>query len=575
MRYVGNSLMATKTLLTVVIHGEQTWIRSVLLDTEPDPNVQQDLKFYYEVLLGLGEVKIECRHQQVPATFPLTLLGASAEPPRTFPSFDKEVGFEEEQKKYLALIDRVAEMERMRAECGVAGMPVDTPRETADSFGWHPKQPPKYQAWVREILAAIHTESAAWNEDTTAIPDDHTIAWILTPIVGDVRDTKGCRILTDPDLGKYWSSRVGTELYPDIAICRRLSTVRWRVNNRRSADLARVAIEWYIEAQVLEMGNTPGVSPWIQRADEDLASVLVPFQNLGPRQTFARPDRPRMPEEEERKHPLTTILHSLEGTHVLSELTNTDVYPLKEAQWAKYLRHVFRMYGIGVDVIDAYWSGVEDVIRLWIRGGQGVDVGNKALFEKWEVVWEMIFRGRDATPNATKFQQFLDTLDAHDPITVLGMRSGQKSEIAKIWMGMFVERELVPDPKSSLNSSVLYEAIRNYVLRFLPEPFADPLLKPANIGPYLAIIGYPVKRNKQGRVVPGLRYKNPIDYMPNASQPKKDPVSILEVMQNEAKDDTFHIVTGQEVQAVCKKSEKVEKAEKQKRVDDTIHLGTL
>lgn len=563
--------MDIKTLLTVVIKGSSTWIRSVLLDAEPDLDLQQDLKFYYETLLGIGEVKIECRYQQVPATFPLSLLGASAEPPRTFPSWDKEVGSAEEQGKYLALIDRVAEMERMRTECGVTGTPQEVPKESTDSFGWHPKQPPKYQAWVREILAAIQTETTAWTEDTSAIPDDHTIAWILTPIVGDVRNTKGCRILTDPTLGKYWATRVGTELYPDLAVCRRLSTVRWRVNNRRSADLARVAIEWYIEAQVLEMGDTTGVSPWIQRADEDLASVLVPFQNLGPRQTFARPDRPRMPEEEERKHPLTTILQSLEGTHVLSELTNTDVYPLKEAQWEKYLRHVFRMYGIGTDVIDAYWSGVEDVIRLWIRGGQGVDVGSKALFEKWEVIWEMIFCGRESVPVATKFQQFLDTLDTFDPILVLGMRSGQKSEIAKIWMHMFIEREMIPDPKSSLNSSVVYEAIRNYVLRFLPETFADPLLKPANIGPFLSIIGYPVKRNKQGRVVPGLRYRNPLDYMAKPGKPQVETVSILEVMQNEAK-DTFHIVTGQEVQVVCKKSEK---AEKPKRVEDTIHLGTL
>ena len=509
--------MSTKTLITVVIEGVRTWVRSILLEAPPDERIQQDLEFYYRSILGLGDVSITHRHQQVPDTFLVSLLGASTDVPRTFPSYDKEVGSDEERVKYLALIDRVAEMERMRAECGVAGggepvKPLDT-----EEASWQPKRTPKYQAWVRDLLSTLNQQTAGvWNEDTTTIPDDHTIAWVLTAVVPDVRESKGCRILTDSTLGQYWSSRLGTDLYPDVAICRRLSTVRWRVATRRSAELARVAIEWYIEAQVLEAGDTPGVSPWIQRADEDLATVLLPFQNLGPRQTFARPGRARMAEEEEeeRKHPLTTILQSLEGGHVLSDLTHEDVYPLKEDQWNRYLRHIFRMYGIGSDVIDAYWSGVEDVIRMWIRGGQGVDVGSKALFEKWGEVWELIFKGRKTVSTAIKFQQFLDTLDAHDPIAALAMRHGQKMEIAKLWMGLFVDRELVPDPKGSLNSSLLYEAIRNYVLRFLPEPFADPLLKPANIGPCLAILGYPVKRCKQGRVVPGLRYRNPHEHIP-------------------------------------------------------------
>jgi hypothetical protein len=548
--------MTTKSLLTVVIQG--SWIRSVLLDTKPTPELQQDLEFYYRSILGLSDVSITYKCQEVPETFLLSLLGASSDPPRIFPSFDKEVASEEEKRKYLALIDRVADMERMRAECGVAGgEPASTsPTSSERTSEWEaPKRTPKYQTWVRDLLASLQSKEPTWT-DTSTIPDDDTIAWIYTPVVGDVRETRGCRIITDPELGKYWSTRLGTELYPDVAICRRLSTILWRVNTRKSAELARIAIEWYVEAQVLETGIS-GLSPWIQRADEDLAAVLLPFQNLGPRQTFARAGRDRM--EEEHKHPLTTILQGLEGTHVLSHLTNEYVYPLKEEQWTKYLRHVFRMYGIGSDVIDVYWSGVEDVIRLWIRGGQGVDVGGKALFEKWQPVWETLFCGRNVS-NDVKFQQFLDTLDSHDAIAVLSMRHGQKMDIAKLWIEIFVAKELITDSKSNLNSSILYESIRSYSMRFLPEPFADPLLKPASIGPCLAILGYPVKRTKQGRLIPGLRYRNPSEYLPKTTQVVAE-TSILEVMQNEAKEDSFCIVTGkQEIMAVC-------------GTKDTIHLG--
>jgi hypothetical protein len=65
--------------------------------------------------------------------------------------------------------------------------------------------------------------------------------------------------------------------------------------------------------------------------------------------------------------------------------------------------------------------------------------------------------------------------------------------------------------------------------------------------------GYPVARTKQGRVVTGVRYKNPLEYLPRtATSAVPEGESIVAVMQNEAKSDTFHIVTGQEVMAVCR-----------------------
>ncbi len=518
----------TKTLVTLLIGSSgPTWIRNVLLDSVPE-HLKEDMETYYRDFLGVGNVKVVYRTFEVPESFPLALLGPSE--PQTFPIFDKEVMNELEKEKYVALVERMVEMERMRVECGLSGEPASTGSST-------PTAPTgRYEAWVEELLETLRQHEPQ-KEDTRSIPDDATVAWIITPVLESERAKKGCRILTDMELGKYWASRLGTDLFPDLVICRRLSTCRWRIRNQHADLLAKAAIDWYVAGQTLIAGPLPGLSAWIQQADRDLASVLLPFQNVGLAEAFH-------PSGEDTTHSLTSILQSLEGTHILCSLTNTNtsIYKPTRDQWTRYMRHIFRMHGILTGVIDSYWQGVEDCIALWIRGGQGVDVGNTALFDAWKPIWNKLFRDRDSITIDVKFGEFLDTLDLHVPMTVIGMQSYEKMAIANIWIQMFFEEELVEDTTGILHASVLYDSVRTFVFRYCPKLAVDSVVQPTSLAPYFTTRGYASTRTKKGRFITGLRYKNPELWVPEQllhektrkrSKKKEEKISgsILETMQ--------------------------------------------
>ncbi len=552
-------------LITLFLKGDaQTWIRNLLWEEEP-PCLKEDMEIYYRDFLGVKDLEISFRIHEVPKTFPMSLLGPS-EPSRSYPMFDKEIHSDQEKEKYLALVDRMVEMERMRVECGIGMEPASVQPVSAQPVSAQP-----YESWIHTVLETLQQQQQQrQKEDTIPIPDDATIAWILTPVLEHERVKKGCRILTDGDLGRVWASRLGTELYPDLVVCRRLSTCRWRIRNRHADILAKTAIEWYVAGQSMAAGPLPGLSTWIQQADEDLASVLLPFENVGPSEPFHRPPRADVEENDTPTHPLTKILQALEGTHVLCSLTHTNIYVPTKEQWVRYLRHVFRMHGILSSLIDSNWQGVEDCIVIWIQGGQGVDVGAPALFEKWRPIWSMLSIERDSVPIATKFEEFLTTLDLHVPMTAIGLQTFEKMDIANVWVQIFIDRELVEDSEGILHASVLYDAVRTFVFRYCPQNVVESVLQPTSLAPYFKSHGYEAARTKKGRFITGLRYKNPELWVPahllhekvrkRQPQPKKKETaqtSILESLQmqtqNESKNETF-----------CLEEE-----------DGVIHLGTF
>lgn len=507
-------------LITIELRAQGAYFVRNALHTESV--CEEDVRFYYHNILGLRNYDVGVQVREVPATFTLALLGAAScnQIPKHFPSYDLEMDTEDARMRFYTLLERVCEMERMRAEYGIgtggttvsgAGLPSTPPSGPPEQ----PTSKSKYQSWVDSILRSIRLDTAAeWRdveEDASPIADSHTIAWILTPVLEEIRGMRGCRILTDGVLGVYWAPLLGTELFPDVAVCRRLSTIKWRVHNSRSAALARTAIEWYIESQMLEAVDTSGISPWIPNADKELTSVLLPFQNLGPRESFrqhvgdeAETERPRA------THPVLAILHKLEeDEHVLSGLLHSGIYQPTTEVWLKYLRHVFKINRIGSDLVDGAWGTVEDTVRVWVRGNMGVDPQRAPLFAQWEPTWNILLRDIPFEKGADRFALFVDTLDAYDPITSHTMTSSAKYELINKWIAVFVEREMEYDPKAREKATLLYSNIRDWVLQFVPMTVADNPLKPMNIGPVLTGMGYMCHKLKQGRMILNIRYKLP------------------------------------------------------------------
>lgn len=525
--------------------GDTSYVRHVLQDA---PVGLEDVQFYYHDILGLRHYQVSTHSRDVPATFTLGLLGAGShkEIPTFFPAYDIILDSEEARAKYAELLTRICEMERMRAECGLGAVREESAAAAAEPSSSSMKAPSKYKSWVDSILASIRldvpTDLVDTEADLTPIADAQTIAWVLTPVLPQIRETYGNRIITDVEIGRKWGPMLGTEMWPDIAVCRRLSTIKWRANNSRSAALARAAIEWYIEAQMLEAADGPttnGISPWIQNADSELSAVLVPFQNLGVRQAFAKGGPATTGETTATLHPVMSVLHRLEEDHLRSALTHTGILTADLPTWERYVRHILRIAGIGSDVVDRAWGAVKEVLGMWVRGDQGVDPLGPPVYAQWQTTWSLLLDDDVATDPVKvreRFRLFVETLDAYDPILAHTMSNSARYELVNKWIAVFVEKEMVADPKGRVVATLLYTDIRNWILKYLPISVADNPLKPMNIGPTLTTMGYLCHKLKKGRMILNLRYRvpptNPLAQILETGAPAAS--NVLDIMREEA-----------------------------------------
>lgn len=485
--------------------GDTFMVRSVLTTERVDI---KDVEFYYHSLLGFQSVGVTLQTREVPDSFTLSLIGGQgADIPRHFPSHDHETQ-QSGLAKYYGLIDQVCQMERMRVACGIG----QEEAVAAEGPAAKPKAS-KYMSWVNHIMEQFKMAAKSEEEEENvmlAAHDSETIAWIFTPVLHEVRDTRGSRVITNREIGCTWVNRIGTELYPDLVVRRRFSIVDWNFQHASSHKLARMAIEWYIDAHLLGEWEGDGISPWIQRADEDLGAVLTPFKQVGPRQAFpVDPDAGGAgTKSKEKVHPLLHIMRRLEGEVVLSPISQPEledeIVPLEKKVWNKFLSHTFRMHGIGTDVIETCWGPVDELLQMWMRGRFGIRLDVPALFEGWQPLWQLVVT---PNPSVERFVLFVDTLESYDTIRALSLTISEKYDIASRWIELFVERECVAEETASLPSAQLYADIRDWCLKYVPVGVFDNALKPASVGPVVTRLGYESHKTKKGRRVIGIRYK--------------------------------------------------------------------
>lgn len=500
--------------------GDQFKIRSVLWGTPVD---QEDADFYYHYLLGFQSYGVTVWNREVPESFTLSLLGANVgDVPIHFPAHDLETDAAG-VTKYFTLVDRVCEMESLRSEYGIgisgsgsssgssgcnssAHASSNARTEAADKAAFSAQT--KYQSWVKEVMASFE-EAMHTTPYNTEDHRDIAFAWMLTPVLKEIRETRGSRIVTNEDVGRHWGTKLGTDVFPDLVVSRRFSTVDWKFQHPASDALAKQAIHWYLEAQMLGTPAFSGVSQWILQADEDLAAVLGPFKHVGAQQLFSAGSAgggtgtgsaAASAGTGSKDHPLSNILRRLEGEHILCSLTNEHILLLNQAQWEKYLRHVFRAYGISTLIIETNWGAVQDTIQTWIRGSLGICTEKPALCVGWQRWWDVLVD--------SQFDAFLLTLDAHDPIQSIHMTNKQKYDLGEAWIRMYVEKEMIQDEESRIPTAPFYENLRKWVLERISLPCLENPLKPVNIGPVMTILGHPVQRTKKGRMFLGLNYRN-------------------------------------------------------------------
>jgi hypothetical protein len=499
----------------------ETFIRSVILG-ENQVALQTDLEFYYRTLLGFEGCEVIIQKRPVPPTFTLRLIGATAnEPPKAFPSHD--IRNPADPAKLDRLIESVCEMERMRAELGVGtdAMPMEPKPATDEDFfaggfrNMMSRTRSKYDEWLTGILQSIQQEMPDDHESMNAIENRKYIAaYVLTPALKEVREARGCRILFNQEIGEYWNDRLGTELFPDLVVSRRLSVFPWRFRGPQSLDLVRATVAWYVAAQKQpdQMGSSSsssGVSGWIPSADHELVRLIAPFADVGAGAVFRESED--APGYETATNPLAHLLEMMEKSHVRSAHAHANTFIPTRAQWERYIRVLARTTGLSSEKITTYWGLATTVVARWVREKQGfqISIGAPAPVAEWQDLWEIVWNtASDRIPMKDRFDTLLATLDANNPIIGLTMRLNERGDIVAKWLRLFYERELEFNRTAHIPLPHLCNAIRRWCKKYLNEEVSSQFLKNYKIGAFLTGIGYTIVSSKGVSTVVGLACKN-------------------------------------------------------------------
>jgi hypothetical protein len=249
----------------------------------------------------------------------------------------------------------------------------------------------------------------------------------------------------------------------------------------------------------------------------------------------------------------------LEGDIFVSVLSyDGPLIVLTQQMWQKFLRHIFRTYGIGTDIVDSCWGPVDEMIHIWTRGKFGVRMDKPVVISAWDPLWQVLFANeQDQTPD--RFNVFLMTLDVFDPITSLLMTTTDKMEVGKAWLKIYVEKEMIRESDTKVQATHFYNSAREWCLKYTPIRVMDNVFKPAAMGPIMTTMGHPCHKTKKGRMLIGIRYRIPPQGLvvsettaTTATTAKESGVSVLSYMMSEEKPDGIAILA-----------------------KDEIHLGTL
>ena len=422
--------------------------------------------------------------------------------PKVWPQFDQVYKEAAELERYYTMLESIVTMEVLRTQVGIA-KPEEAERSLAEQILHESrgKAPPKAQEWLASILEALGLSDEF--EDPTIANAPNTVAWLFAPLVDAVRFEKGCRIILDDAEGRKWAERVGSPMFPDVAVCRRISTANWQIQSDASASLIRQIVEWYITTHTNTTWDI--ITPWMQTASRDILQLLTPFKHMKPMVTEI-PVHPEIPT-------IHSMLQTLEDEYLLLPMyrEKADLYFPTKSQWMRFLYHYVSEEGKRMLEFEACKEVVEARVNEWMNADQGIDVTGPCPVKKWEVIWKVTMKDRkNGIVFSDRFATFLTSLDAYDPREGAKLSADTMQAVAfvKKWIGLFLERELRKDTALRIYVDPLYDAIERWMRMSLPPHILQGHLTHRLIT--LCIQDSPwslIKRN-HGRIIEDCAYRN-------------------------------------------------------------------
>jgi hypothetical protein len=501
----------TRVLLSLEITTPTTvWNRTLYTSYIP---TCEELEFYYSKLLEIQDVRVNVSTEAVPEDFNSALLLTRDSAPTSFPVYDLETAVADTQRRdqYMEFIKRLCDMERSRAVLrGFTAAAKSTPHVLEVPVDYEPNRHIlQNRAWVNELLKSLNEdfdfEDASADSCTdivTATKSDEfiPIGWVFTPTAADVREKKGSRIVLDADIGKKWERLLGSDLFPDMIVSRRINTVNWAFQHPTSDALVRATLDWYIAAHDSRIQD--GISDWVVDADRELNALFSTFKKIKVNERLIMES---LPKSTDKYSQVFKILSSMETQLLASSLEDPSIAPLEADLYRKYCIYMFRGMGIDREVYQGN-DNVKQIWERWERSKLGFKHNGKPFVEAWAEMWNLVMRGK---VTHERLVMFLRTLDCWDPMESSGITSLLRSAIASEWVRIFIDNETVLDDKGKIRSPHLQSHIKEYCYKYLPEAIFPTNFSPMIVGPVLAKFGFTSVKTKIGRFTYGLRYKNP------------------------------------------------------------------
>lgn len=501
--------MTDTYLIQISVSTEaKIWNRCLLLPSTP---LQTDLEFYYRTLLDFSDAVITVQSTPVSPDFNVSLLPNIGSAPSEFPANDLETTPDETERraKYATFLQQLCEMEQTRASLKTFKKGAHAPKHSYTTaltedplhlIGYaRESSGAERRAWVEEVLQELNPDSDT--EDCALVPGKPagtpSVAWILTPTLSLARHMFGSRILLNSEVGAKWESLLGTDLYPDLIVSRRLTSKGWTFANPLSDKLIYSTLEWYIASQDTTLKD--GLSPFLLGCEREIAQLFAAFKSVRISN--------RLLESADESNPQARVyklLQTLEQQCLESTDANVEVQPISGGIFGKFLNYVFR----ASEVPREFYAGDEHVanaIERWVKAGFGFKPGCESVVAKWKDLWDAVMRGK---PTAVKLNHFLASMDVWDPVLSVGFNGIERAAIAQEWIRIYLDTQLLKDENGRVKSLILYDQIRKWCYRFLPEGLFSSQFATVNIGPVLTKKGIASKKLKDGRFVFGFRFKH-------------------------------------------------------------------
>ena len=470
---------------------------------------QSDLDVYYRDICGLSDAVVNIVCYDVPADFNTTLLNFSEAQPTRYPNYDIASGVPNTEKraKYTAFIKQIVDMEKSRAELRVHMQTADSdsasekdetkPKPTDTIKGAPGRYKVKQQNWVKDLLEQLESDEVVPGDELVPVESDNFIphAWILTPVVAAVREGKGSRILLDTLKGKHWENLLGTALFPDFIVSRRISTRGWAFQHETSESLCRAMLAYYIASQ--DSVVVGGLSDWIPMADKELGLLMAAYKKIKVSEHLL--NRGTNP------HGIFNLLATIESQCLASAVSDKKITAASVAVFHKYLSYVCQALNIPRE----QYAGVEavnSILRRWERTSLGFRGDAEPVVPGWSEIWRIVMQHN---PCAERLTLFLTTLDAWNPMEGHLMTQGTRQEIARQWIQVYVENELIIDRSAEEPSVALYAETAKWCFKYLPHDAFKNALRKETIGPAYTTMGFLRFRPGAYKVIRGVRFKKP------------------------------------------------------------------